>query len=675
MDASEHLPGPELAERWFGNLIPDLQARTEQFRSDLNVVDDELIQLFVEELNRASIGLMNAMEHADFMEIRNHAHTLQGMGGTAGAPEISVLGEAISLSAKAEDLSRCRHYLVAFQGWLSEWTQPSGQVSVIESMPRLEGRLLVVDDELANRRFLEKLLGDCGATVLLAENGEQALEMIRLQRPDVALVDVMMPGISGYEVCAEVAQRPELNQTAVIMVTARSSVEDIEHAFLQGAFDYIRKPFHSRELVARVRNALLLKRNTDALHGWKSRVSRELEMAGAVQKKLFNPTPVLGPRFNFKVAYRPSQQVGGDMFDLHRLPEDRMILFVADVAGHGVASALISTLIKGLMSEIISSMREPGLFEIGNELHRRFRHCVLEPEIYATMMLMRVDCRTRRVESLSCGHPPPLVVAVEGQVLEGHVPEHGGMPIGMMPPEFGTPYAAEDEVHFDLPEGASLLLYTDGLVEARDASGEECGGRGLSGLVSSVMQRGSEWHDPDDVLKALEQRGYDIGADDCSLLALYVLSEAEMLGSGQAEGTLEDADRLSAEISGLLEAEGWGEEDAMLLRLLAMEHLVNVVKHGRLPAAGQMGFRLNRAGETCTLMMWDDGCDWKTEFGKSRQAASDFAESGRGLALMDQIAPGKLRFRRDNQNYTLYFLKKEMAARLQAEMEAEEDAP
>lgn len=672
-------PSRDLARKWFGDSIPDLDTRSEGFVTDLNVVDEELLDLFVEEINRAVQGLIETVERQDEMGIREHAHTLQGMGGTVGAPEISVLGEELSARARVGDFAKCRHLLAAFQGWRADWISPGAQEkSVIDSMPALSGLLLVVDDELANRRFLEKLLKDCGAEVQLASNGEEALSMILKLRPDVALVDVMMPGINGYEVCERVSQSPELSHTLVIMVTAKSTVEDIEHAFLKGAFDYIRKPFHSRELVARVRNALLLKQNTDALKSWKTRMSRELEMAGAVQAKLFNPQPLIAPAYDVFMTYQPSEHVGGDMFDLHPLPDGRLLGYVADVAGHGVASSLISTLIKGLITEIIFALHEPPLFEIGNELHRRFRNCVLEPEIYATMLLFRLNPLTRRIETLSCGHPAPLVIRERGEVLTDRVPEHGGMPIGMMPLELGAPYEAGDEVLVSLPEQAALYVFTDGLVEARNENREECGVSGLCDAIRTVVREHPVFPATDAMIRQLQKAGYRTGEDDCTLMCLHVPSASEIWDTGEIACTLEEVDALSCRVVDRLFEHGWSEDTTQMVRLLVMEHGANVVKHGSVREEHRMSYRLTDHPLGAVLAVSDPGCAWagpdkkrETQPGDPppESGAAAYAESGRGLGLLKQLCPNSLSFRRDNRNHSLYLLERNLSERLMAELE------
>jgi len=654
-------PSLNLAEIWFGELIPDLEDRAKDFKTDVNLVDDELIQLFKEEISGAVSGLLSGIGDKNEQTVREAAHTLQGMGGVAGAPEISVVGEEFSRSAIDNDWDRSQQMLEQLKGWLQAWETNTETPDVTsdpstERLPELNGRILVVDDEKANRRFLESLLRDCGAEVLLAENGEEALERVARNRPDVALVDVMMPGISGYEVCRQITTRPELQHSSVIMVTAKNTVEDIEHAFLQGAFDYIRKPFNSRELLARVRNALLLQKNTEALKGWNARVSRELEMAGMVQSRLFDPTPVFTPACDFRVAYRPSEHIGGDMFDIQKLPGGDIAVYVADVAGHGVGSALITTLLKGLLNEILSTLHDTPLHEVGNELHRRYRASVQDPELYATLFLLRFTPDTGELHSLSCGHHAPLAFSTEGKLLRGLVEEKGGMPIGMMPAGMGDPYLPEDEVSVTLPPDSVLYLYTDGLIEARDRSDNECGSGELCRIIQTQLQETEGQADPEIILDRLSQAGYNLPADDCTLLSLTRLPASRIAACGESDITLEAADQLANELAKALEKSGWEENSAMLVRLLATEHLANVVKHGRCPPGKKLFHRLSLTPGGCELLISDPGMAWDPDHRRREKEQNNplYAEGGRGLSIINKICSRQEHFRRDKLNHALY---------------------
>ena len=125
--------------------------------------------------------------------------------------------------------------------------------------------VLIVDDEPANRFLLEGLLQANGYDVLEAESGIQCLDMLLLEKPDIILLDIMMPKMSGIEVLDELNNSEELKKIPVLMVSAKTAITDIEKALEKGAIDYIKKPFDETELLARVKVGIRLKRNEDHL--------------------------------------------------------------------------------------------------------------------------------------------------------------------------------------------------------------------------------------------------------------------------------------------------------------------------------------------------------------------------------------------------------------------------
>jgi len=133
-------------------------------------------------------------------------------------------------------------------------------VSILQALYLSDGEirmssttLIVVDDEPQIRRVLRATLSIHGYTVLEARSGDDALETIRKERPDLALLDVNMPGLSGFDTCREIRRFSDM---AIIMLTVRDSEQDKVLALDAGADDYVVKPFRMDELLARIRAAL-----------------------------------------------------------------------------------------------------------------------------------------------------------------------------------------------------------------------------------------------------------------------------------------------------------------------------------------------------------------------------------------------------------------------------------
>jgi two-component system, OmpR family, alkaline phosphatase synthesis response regulator PhoP len=122
--------------------------------------------------------------------------------------------------------------------------------------PDMSGPILVIDDEPYILRSLSYLLQREGYTVETATNGEEGLQRVRTLRPPLVFLDIMMPHMNGYEVCEQVKQDPGLEDTYVIMLSAKGQQIDRERGLLGGADEYMTKPFSPREVAQRVRTIL-----------------------------------------------------------------------------------------------------------------------------------------------------------------------------------------------------------------------------------------------------------------------------------------------------------------------------------------------------------------------------------------------------------------------------------
>jgi diguanylate cyclase (GGDEF)-like protein len=145
------------------------------------------------------------------------------------------------------------------------------------------GRILIVDDAIENIQMLNHVLGE-EHELLFALNGEKALELVYEQKPDLILLDAVMPGMDGYEICAALRANPEARDIPIIFVTALTTPEDETRALESGAVDFITKPFNMAVVKARVRTHLTLKRQSDAM--------RELTLTdaltGVANRRSFN---------------------------------------------------------------------------------------------------------------------------------------------------------------------------------------------------------------------------------------------------------------------------------------------------------------------------------------------------------------------------------------------------
>ena len=520
----------------------------------------------------------------------------------------------------------------------------------------LSGTILVVDDELPNRLYLKKLLSSYGSEVLMASDGPTALEMIHTHRPDLVLADVVMPNMDGFELCGAIKTLPATSEIPVIMVTAKGHIDDLKKGFDLGAMDYIRKPFDARELVLRVGNALALKRSREALARWKRRMSHELELAGTIQQSMFSDVPCFTRSFEIRIKYRASMDVGGDAFDVIDLPDGRCCVYLADVSGHGVAPAMISSMLKATATELIRSFYQNGPAYICNELHVRLCRTLNNPSYYATMFMALYEPEQNRWVCMNCGHPDPILMRAGAPVP---FPEGGGgIPVGMpLGPE--RPYEEADQTVLEECDGLQILLYTDGLSEAlHKETGEECGEEGLRDYFAGVVSDSSEIQKPGALLRRMEEQ-YAVGSDDCTAVVIRMTDPSRVLLETEIPVDMESVSDVCERMEHLIEKR-CGEDVAARGRLVAMEHAMNVVEHSGLDSGSTIWTQLLVDGDDCRLFFSDAGREWDhASAGKRDFDLDDFSEGGRGLAITNVAADYAERYRRDSKNVVSYLFRRQ----------------
>jgi adenylate cyclase len=157
----------------------------------------------------------------------------------------------------------------------------------------LSARILVVDDTPANIQTLAAILKEQGYQLSVATNGRQALEVMEKMRPDLVLMDVMMPEMNGYEACQHIKASPSLRDIPIIFITAKTDTADIVRGFELGAVDYVGKPFNAHELTARVRTHLTI----DRLNKENTRLLLNV-LPASVAERLKHETGIIAERFD-----------------------------------------------------------------------------------------------------------------------------------------------------------------------------------------------------------------------------------------------------------------------------------------------------------------------------------------------------------------------------------------
>jgi len=145
-------------------------------------------------------------------------------------------------------------------------------------------RILIADDNPTNVELLEAYLADLPCEIAVAVDGLDTMQKVATFRPDLVLLDVMMPKLSGFEVCKKIKQNPETRRIMVLMVTALNEPGDVERAVAVGCDDFLSKPIHKVELLKRVENMLKLRHISDELERLRRYIDQMEESTGPPAK-------------------------------------------------------------------------------------------------------------------------------------------------------------------------------------------------------------------------------------------------------------------------------------------------------------------------------------------------------------------------------------------------------
>ena len=319
-------------------------------------------------------------------------------------------------------------------------------------------RVLIVDDVPLNRELVARILAAEGFQTLGASNGDEALRVARDQPPDLILLDVMMPGRDGFAVCGDFKSDRSLSDVPVIFLSSLDEPEHRVKGLRAGGVDYIAKPFHADEVLARVRIHLRLRAALEVQA--RQQEARLAELREAQRSILVLPEDL--PEACFAVCFRPLETVGGDIYDVLPLGNGLFGYFTADISGHSVRASFLTSAVKALLRQYSGPLYTP---EESLRGMNAVLHSTLPDGQYLTACYARYYQRKRMLSIVNAGHPAPIHVSEAGAASAFAVESD---PLGI----FGSVMLQTEEI--PLAPGDRFYLFTDGLIED---PGEAGGGR------------------------------------------------------------------------------------------------------------------------------------------------------------------------------------------------------
>ncbi|WP_083712759.1 PP2C family protein-serine/threonine phosphatase [Paludisphaera borealis] len=369
-----------------------------------------------------------------------------------------------------------------------------------------DASILVVDDDPGMLRAVSRILARRQHRVVCVDSGAGALAQAKTSRFDLAIVDVRLPEMNGFDVTR--ALKKDAPDIDVIIMTgnAEEPDENLLRAIDEGAFYFIQKPFDRRVLLALVNRCLELRRLREERERFLDRVERELEEARQFQVSLLPPAKLEVRGLSIAARYQACSELAGDIYDYVETRDGGVALLIADVVGHGVSAAMMTGLVTaGFRASHVDDFEPMAVVDRIREGLRDF-----DPGRFVTLCCARLNPGRDALEYVNAGHPEPIIRRADKTSL---ILDSTG-PI-LSSALFEIPCERES---ISFGAGDSLLLYTDGVTEARGPRGM-FGRDQLVGCFQGSNARAGDFLD--ELLDAVNTYNGSKGhQDDVTLLSL-----------------------------------------------------------------------------------------------------------------------------------------------------------
>jgi sigma-B regulation protein RsbU (phosphoserine phosphatase) len=337
-----------------------------------------------------------------------------------------------------------------------------------------ESRILIVDDVKTNVDILVQALRD-EYKLSVALDGAAALRSIDKSPPDLVLLDIVMPGLDGYEVCRQLRAQESTRELPVMFLSALEDVTDKTRGFEAGGNDYLTKPFEILEVKARVRSLLKAKAYADAV---REAMARDLRIAREIQMGILPAdmtAATKGSGLDVDAVIEPAREVGGDLYEVLRAADDRVVVALGDVSGKGIPASLFMAVAVTVLRTLARRITEP------DEILRRLNDELAEQNprgMFVTLQCLVFDLAKRTVSCAGAGHHQLAIVS------PGRPPRLAcastGRPAGLMP------FNPIERETLPLEPGDTFVLFSDGVSEAMNPADDFYGEERLLAMLATT---------------------------------------------------------------------------------------------------------------------------------------------------------------------------------------------
>ncbi|MBL8078425.1 MAG: SpoIIE family protein phosphatase [Anaerolineales bacterium] len=351
-----------------------------------------------------------------------------------------------------------------------------------------KSKILIVDDEPFNVDYLEQELEDLNYQTITAINGQEALEKITNESPDLVLLDIMMPIMDGFTVLQKAKADAAIRDIPIIVISANNDLQSMVKGIQLGAEDYLPKPFEPTLLQARIQSSLEKKRLRDLQDLYLKSLEREFNIARDIQKEFLPAQLPEVPGWEIASYFKAAKEVAGDFYDAFLLPDGKLAFLVADVCGKGIGAALFMTLFRSLIHAASTtdqlSPSEKRTFTPPERLLHTIsltNNYVAETHetasMFATVFIGILDPNSGNLFYINCGNDAALIADKSGKVHTELRPT--GPAVGAIAQ---AKFAVKEII---LGQNDTLLAFTDGIPDTLNINGDFFGNERLRTYLSN----------------------------------------------------------------------------------------------------------------------------------------------------------------------------------------------
>ncbi|THB72404.1 MAG: response regulator [Gammaproteobacteria bacterium] len=389
-----------------------------------------------------------------------------------------------------------------------------------ESVETTNVSILIVDDDSTNRFVLQTMLQKAGHTVYAADDGYEAVETYKAEQPDMVLMDVMMPGMDGYEATKAIKSLVVDDYVPVIFLTALSDEQALAKCIDSGGDDFLSKPYKKDLLNAKLQAHIRLKhlyttakKQRDALQEHNEREFNEQLLAQQVYRRMVHAGCLDQP--NIKTMMSSLALFNGDVLFGAQTPSGMLHIMLGDFTGHGLSAAIGAVPLANVFYTMTS--KGFGISDIVSEMNRKLK-ALLPVGTFCAACIYELDQIGSTLRIWNGGIPGAYVCNSDNSQII-HIAESKHMPLGILS---DNKFDSASEV-IDLSGDELIYLCTDGITEARSPSGEMFGNRRLEGVLSRGQNHGSGFEALREALKDYCQDSEQ--EDDMTLIEVKVTSQ------------------------------------------------------------------------------------------------------------------------------------------------------